>query len=821
MKKRFLSVLLLLTLCLSLLPFAAWAEEAAPAAGVEEQGTVTGEAIPGGSGSQSSAETETDAEAENDTGLCPHHTEHDEACGYVAAVEGVPCAHKHTEDCGKEAEDCAHEHDEACGYVAAVEGVPCGFVCELCAPEEDDAPQTTAGDTSVPAADTYRFSYNLGNGEYVSGQSGTCVDNVPAGDKYILRNAEGAAKNVNSKFQAPAEGMELLGWSLKDTSGVSEDFYAWIDYYIYYSTDNSGKVKQVEAKGAYKDPTLENVESGMELYAVYGYPYVHGYTLTIKNANFSKETTDNGKELKEYGLTSAGSPKYFVADSGYTNTTHDLTILAPNPISSSGEIFLGWYDKNASTDPDTFSNNGDTVSMTFTGNIYSHDAMWTTPSNLEDATKIYDANSLYMLAEGLTLTVNNLGDGGNKSGADRIEAFHDAMNIQFVLTVKDKDGKIATAIDGTPLENLIIESIETYDKSAGTYGTITYGISFADAKDASGKTVDIGQLTVGEYTYSLTPIIINSYRDNEKKTLDAIQHKLTINPVDLAIEGKTTVYAMPGETVTVTFGDNGTAVTAANLQGKDQLSYSATVTVTAPASGQVTKTFTGADTKATVEITNNDYPTLVDRINNYKITENLSVTVIVIDPTPTTLTVPLTKAMKDGSDELPAAETFTFNATRQDSNNTVTSTVANNKITLSGSTKSATTNLALSLKTASQTRQTVKFELSEAKGSTAGMTYDDSKYTLSVLVYNDGTGQTVIDSWKLEKGSTSNAGTAATTDGVTFTNSYSKSNVPKTGDETNMALWFGLMGLSLAGIAAILPFRKKIKLFNAADRRMK
>ena len=32
-------------------------------------------------------------------GLCEHHTEHNEECGYTEAVEESPCTHEHTEEC--------------------------------------------------------------------------------------------------------------------------------------------------------------------------------------------------------------------------------------------------------------------------------------------------------------------------------------------------------------------------------------------------------------------------------------------------------------------------------------------------------------------------------------------------------------------------------------------------------------------------------------------------------------------------------------------------------------------------------------------------
>ena len=66
---------------------------------------------------------------------CTHHTEHTADCGYVAAVEGVPCTHVHDELCGyAEAvaevkcaceatdENGALVHTEGCGYVAPVTG---------------------------------------------------------------------------------------------------------------------------------------------------------------------------------------------------------------------------------------------------------------------------------------------------------------------------------------------------------------------------------------------------------------------------------------------------------------------------------------------------------------------------------------------------------------------------------------------------------------------------------------------------------------------------------------------------------------------------
>ena len=100
-------------------------------------------------------------------GLCEHHPQHDDACGYSEGTAEVPCSHEHTEDCYQLVTNCVHahtaecysegstepicghvcseengcitkelncnhEHDASCGYVPATAGTPCNFVCESC-----------------------------------------------------------------------------------------------------------------------------------------------------------------------------------------------------------------------------------------------------------------------------------------------------------------------------------------------------------------------------------------------------------------------------------------------------------------------------------------------------------------------------------------------------------------------------------------------------------------------------------------------------------------------------------------------------------------
>jgi len=147
------------------------------------------------------------------TGLCEHHPEHTEDCGYTEGTEGAACEHEHTEDCYTLVKKCVHEHDESCypvleesisentatpseaeeaqptacthecseesgcitkelscphergehddtcGYIPATEGTPCEYTCELCQPK-DSGPvlgtsrqESEIGTSVLPQAD--------------------------------------------------------------------------------------------------------------------------------------------------------------------------------------------------------------------------------------------------------------------------------------------------------------------------------------------------------------------------------------------------------------------------------------------------------------------------------------------------------------------------------------------------------------------------------------------------------------------------------------------------------------------------------------------
>ena len=115
MKKRLFAAFVSLCIIMSMLPTMVFA------AGVQDSGIVTSE-----------------------SGLCEHHTQHDESCGYTEGTAEIPCSHEHNENCGglTDPEACNHTHDKACDFVPATEGTPCTFVCEVCNAQDSGNPAT-------------------------------------------------------------------------------------------------------------------------------------------------------------------------------------------------------------------------------------------------------------------------------------------------------------------------------------------------------------------------------------------------------------------------------------------------------------------------------------------------------------------------------------------------------------------------------------------------------------------------------------------------------------------------------------------------------
>ena len=91
-RKRIISLAMVWVLCLMLLPASAFA--------AEDSGAAIGTG-----------------------GLCAHHSEHDDTCGYVEGIAESPCTHEHSEDCYTEVTSCTHEHTREC-YPAEDSSIP-------------------------------------------------------------------------------------------------------------------------------------------------------------------------------------------------------------------------------------------------------------------------------------------------------------------------------------------------------------------------------------------------------------------------------------------------------------------------------------------------------------------------------------------------------------------------------------------------------------------------------------------------------------------------------------------------------------------------
>ena len=220
-KKRLLSLLLCGAMLFSLCPQAVSAE------GIQDSGKTIG-------------------------GLCEHHPEHTEDCGYTEGTPGALCNHKHTDECytlvtecvhehrldcypaegvsdntatpsdadgaepvcGHECSeesgcitkelDCKHEHNEDCGYTPATKGMPCGYVCEFCTPQDSgptsgQSVQKSEGDLATPSNATALSVEDVQK----------LIDALPTADELAAMSLE-EQQAVYTELQAAYEAYNVL-----------------------------------------------------------------------------------------------------------------------------------------------------------------------------------------------------------------------------------------------------------------------------------------------------------------------------------------------------------------------------------------------------------------------------------------------------------------------------------------------------------------------------------------------------------------------------------------------------------------------------------
>lgn len=221
LRKRGLALFLALTMCLSLIQTTAFANEEAEH--VHNEGGWT------------CAYTDPVTEP-----ACVH--EHDAACGYVEAVEEIPCACTGTDGEGNVV------HEDGCAYAPAVEGAPCGHVCGgectavvtegywECTPPagepEDTEPtedaEAPAGDAEVPEEDA---EAPAGDTEVPAEVQAflDAVAELPTAENVTTENAWETSEQIKALFDL-YEGLIDLGLDEReDVAEALEVVYAVYD----------------------------------------------------------------------------------------------------------------------------------------------------------------------------------------------------------------------------------------------------------------------------------------------------------------------------------------------------------------------------------------------------------------------------------------------------------------------------------------------------------------------------------------------------------------------------------------------------------------
>ena len=194
----------------------------------------------------------------NDTvytgGLCEHHPQHDDACGYSEGTAEVPCNHEHTEDCytlvtncvhehtaecyseGSTEPDlcghvcseesgcitkelnCNHEHDESCGYVPATAGTPCTYECEICNAQAAEEPECICETKCTEEESNADCPVCGGENGDISGCVGAAMMLAPMGARAITATPPNGEGTKEKPYQIETAG-ELYWFAEQVNSG--------------------------------------------------------------------------------------------------------------------------------------------------------------------------------------------------------------------------------------------------------------------------------------------------------------------------------------------------------------------------------------------------------------------------------------------------------------------------------------------------------------------------------------------------------------------------------------------------------------------------
>ncbi len=284
-------------------------------------------------------------------GLCEHHPEHDDECGYSEGIAGTACSHEHTDDCYREVIDCTHrhdedcypdesiwddeatpsdadrlepeycshicdeesgcvtkklkcqhEHDDECGYSSTTRGTSCEFVCEICGVEDNMEVATPSNAKAVTVASVQAM-----------------IDALPDAEKVRKDNAEEVKTQLeaidDAKAELSDEEIDELDISryMEVAAALEQLLYGVATpYNAVMLADYDGPAIQL-GTGGISGPTEEEVDGQGSYYAPNSYIYFgvnSGNSSTpikwrVLNADTANDGTTSGMFLlSEYLLAS-------------------------------------------------------------------------------------------------------------------------------------------------------------------------------------------------------------------------------------------------------------------------------------------------------------------------------------------------------------------------------------------------------------------------------------------------------------------------------------------------------------------------------------
>ena len=284
-------------------------------------------------------------------GLCEHHPEHDDECGYSEGIAGTACSHEHTDDCYREVIDCTHrhdedcypdesiwddeatpsdadrlepeycshicdeesgcvtkklkcqhEHDDECGYSSTTRGTSCEFVCEICGVEDNMEVATPSNAKAVTVASVQAM-----------------IDALPDAEKVRKDNAEEVKTQLeaidDAKAELSDEEIDELDISryMEVAAALEQLLYGVATpYNAVMLADYDGPAIQL-GTGGISGPTEEDVDGQGSYYAPNSYIYFgvnSGNSSTpikwrVLNADTANDGTTSGMFLlSEYLLAS-------------------------------------------------------------------------------------------------------------------------------------------------------------------------------------------------------------------------------------------------------------------------------------------------------------------------------------------------------------------------------------------------------------------------------------------------------------------------------------------------------------------------------------